>query len=203
MIGTQFGYYTVSSLAKRTKKHVFWNCKCACGNERIVREDTLKKGTSKSCGCLRDKLVVESATTHGQSKTRTFAAWIALHDRCSRKVKGYENIRVCKEWSSFEKFHTDMGSAPSEDHEIDRIDYNGDYKKSNCRWATNKQQARNRRTNRIITWKNKSQCVAAWAEEMSISRRVLSKRLNCGWEIEKALTYPLDARKSRKTGGST
>lgn len=113
--------------------------------------------------------------------------------RCTNhKNKYYPNyggrgITVCQEWrDSFENFLKDMGECPSK-HQIDRIDNNGGYRKENCRWVTPKTNSRNRRDNRLETHNGKTQCLAAWAEEIGINIKTLGSRLRNGWSIENAL----------------
>ena len=116
-------------------------------------------------------------------------------DRCSRpshkffKHYGGRGISVCERWSKYENFLDDMGRRPTPKHSIDRIDNNGNYEPSNCRWATSKTQLRNRRANRIIDFNGESFCIAEWAERTGTSSAVISQRIdNLGWSIEDALT---------------
>ncbi|WP_250125499.1 hypothetical protein [Chroococcidiopsis sp. CCMEE 29] len=108
----------------------------------------------------------------------------------SYKNYGGRGISVCERWrNSFPAFLQDMGECP-DGYEIDRIDVNANYEPSNCRWATGKQQARNRRNNHNITYKGRTQCLTAWAEELGGSVKTLYNRFHHGWGVEKALTTP-------------
>ena len=100
---------------------------------------------------------------------------------------GSRGIRVCKQWEKFENFLKDMGECPS-GYSIDRTDNNKGYNKENCRWATPKEQARNRRNNHMISYNEKTQCLAAWTEETGIASSLISWRIKNGWSTEKALT---------------
>jgi hypothetical protein len=106
---------------------------------------------------------------------------------------GGRGIKVCDRWaipSGFQNFLEDMGRRPSSDHSLDRIDVNGDYCPENCRWATRKEQCRNKRSNKLLTWKGRTQCMSQWADDFAISYVCLKSRLRRGWSTEKALTTP-------------
>jgi len=139
---------------------------------------------------------------HGHNRHRKpsgeYYAWLNMKARCSRKNADHSGryfgrgIKVCKRWQeSFAAFFEDMGPRPTAKHQIERRDNDGDYEPGNCRWATKRQQARNTCHNHFVTFKGKTQCLAAWAEELGINRATLQTRIvrEC-WSVEKALTTP-------------
>jgi hypothetical protein len=130
--------------------HVMWLCRCECGVEREVWDFSLVRGQSLSCGCLHKKLLVRRLTTHAMTHSREYRIWRSMKQRChnpkcsSYKYYGARGIKVCERWrNSFVDFYADMG--PSNGLEIDRINNDGNYEPSNCRWATREQQMRNKR----------------------------------------------------------
>jgi len=173
-----------------------WLCECDCGKEKIVIGSDLKSGNTKSCGCLAKEKLIKRLTKHGHSTTtkvsKTYISWADMIQRCTNpNHKDYHNyggrgIKVSKRWVKFENFLEDMGEPPTDKHTLDRISNDGNYCKSNCRWATRKEQSRNTRRNRLITYKGKTQCLIEWAEELGINYSTLKWRLCNGWSIERA-----------------
>jgi len=191
LTGSRFGLLTVISRASNGRcGHVRWICLCDCGNYKIIHGNNLKTGDTNSCGCLHRKIVMR----HGKSNRPIYMIWDAMVQRCNNpnnvnyKNYGGRGIIICNRWLKFENFLADMGEPPTNKHSIDRIDNNGHYCSKNCRWVTKKQQMRNTRRNSLITYNNKTQCLAAWAEEMGINQNTIFMRLNRGWSIKKALT---------------
>lgn len=136
--------------------------------------------------------------------TREYHAWNAMRSRCNNPWNpnfaryGARGIRVCERWQSdFTAFLQDMGRCPSGQHSIERIDNDGDYAPENCRWATPKEQARNRRSSRLLSYRGATRTAAEWAEVIGITQGTLHARLKEGWSVERALTQPL-RRISRK-----
>jgi hypothetical protein len=138
-----------------------------------------------------------------------YRCWLSLKNRCSydrfKKYYSLKGIVVCESWLCFENFISDMGKAPTEKHTVDRIENNKGYCKDNCRWATMKEQARNRSNNHIITAFGKSLTIAEWAENININQFTLRDRINrYEWNIEDALTTPSrPKRKNTKKTSST
>lgn len=133
--------------------------------------------------------------THGLTKTRIYKIWIGMWTRCTNQNEkhfaryGGRGILVCDQWKSFEKFLSDMGLPPSEQHSLDRIDNEKGYEPSNCRWASAVEQQRNRRDNRRITFNGETLCLAEWADRLGINHSTLIERLQ-KWPLERAITEP-------------
>ena len=170
-----------------------WKCLCDCGQERIIAGTGLRARRHKRCGCAAPRFNAKDKTTHGMSRTRTYNIWARMKQRCSDKSFGKarrlyfgKGIRVCEDWMIFEHFFRDMGEAPI-GFSIERKDGNGNYSPSNCKWATTKEQANNTTRNFKIIFKNKSQTVSQWANELKIKPNTLLYRLRRGWPMEKAL----------------
>jgi len=180
-------------------------CICDCGKEKIIYKYSLTNGDTKSCGCLNIERISEmgkSNKIHGHDsinkRSKIYQVWAGMKQRCNDKnmiqYKDYggRGIKICKRWqgnNGFINFLKDMGLPPTPKHQLDRIDNNRGYNKNNCRWATRKEQSRNRRSNRIICFHGKKQCLSAWAEEYNIKPSTLSARINLyKWSIKKALS---------------
>lgn len=202
LIGQKFGRLTVIKRTNNAKDgHARWLCKCNCGKTTIAISNDLKKGTTKSCGCLQKEISIKINTKHGHIKNKkwstTYQSWHSMKQRCyNSSTNGYHNyggrgITVCERWLKFENFLEDMGETP-EGYQIDRIDNNKGYYKENCRWVTPQEQARNRHNNHLETYNEKTQCLVLWAEEYNIPCDTLLSRLNrLNWSIKKALTTPV------------
>lgn len=166
-------------------------CRCDCGKEVPVREDCLKSGNTRSCGCLQLR-VVKAAAKHGMHQTRTYRIWAGMRQRCTnpnaQKAHLYcgAGITVDERWNDFSSFIEDMGEAPA-GMSIDRIDGTRGYSKANCRWATPVQQANNMRTNKVIEFNGQRKTLAEWARSLGIKANTLNCRLRRGWPIERAL----------------
>lgn len=184
---------------------LMWKCKCTCGKTVIISGNSLRSGHTKSCGCYhREKAKSQAAAmgkknrTHGKTKSPEYYVWRGMLFRCNvASCSAYSNyggrgIKVCERWNRFDNFYADMGDRPSPQHEIDRIDVNKDYTPDNCRWVTVKEQQRNRRSNVMITYEGRTQCIAAWAEERGMTTMQLWRRLrNKKWTIHEAMTVPV------------
>lgn len=209
--GHKFGRWTVLRLHhikinKNNKRTRYWLCECECGNKKVVNATHLKNGTSLSCGCYAKEMSKKRQITHGLSKTRIYKIWISIKKRCyNEKTIRFENyggrgIKVCQEWlDDFINFYNwAVNNGYQENLSIDRIDVNGNYEPSNCKWSNAKCQARNRRNNHFITYNGETHCIAEWSDITGIKRDVIDNRIRKKWDIERILTTPVKKQKSEK-----
>lgn len=179
-------------------------CRCDCGDVKAYYVGNLKRGATNSCGCARPDLVRRARTTHGKGGGRgtpvapEYRVWSHMIGRCHNPAdKSYANyggrgITVCREWrDSFEAFFRDLGSRPSPDHQLDRLDNDGPYSPGNCEWRTYYEQCRNKRTNRWLEFRGERICITDAARMFGIGRQTIAKRLRLGWSEEEALTTPV------------
>lgn len=200
LTGQKFNRLTVLSFAGRNRfNEIHWNCICECGAAVVCTKKALVSGRTKSCGCWRMTYIKTIAkkhlTTHGKCKTREYEVWSGMRERCENPMDhkypsyGARGIKVCERWKTFENFLSDMGPRPSAQHSIDRKDNNGDYSAENCRWATRKEQARNRRDNHFLEFDGKRLTIAEWSELTGIRYDNIKNRINnLGWSVQKTLT---------------
>lgn len=177
LTGKNFGRLTVLKEDPiRRNNRVFWICQCECGNEVSVGRNELQSGQTKSCGCL--KLKNEGLTTRTNYKNnRLYNIWRGMKKRCTLPSdKDYKNyggrgISLCSEWlNDFLTFYNwAINNGYSEELTIDRINYDGNYEPSNCRWVTIKEQNNNKRSNIFFTYKGKTQSMSKWCDEFGVS----------------------------------
>jgi hypothetical protein len=207
LTGQRFGRLTAVERAKNNKGNkIGWLCICDCGNQTIVYANDLKRGHTKSCGCLYRDTRKTINYIHGHNRINkispTYVTWYGMIQRCNNKnhiyYQNYGNrgIRVCEAWLKFEGFLKDMGERPKGMF-IDRINNNRNYCKENCTWSTRKEQNRNKRNNRLITINNVTQCLAEWCEIYNLKYNTIKRRLYRGWTPEEALE--LTPRRKKNT----
>ena len=205
--GKRIGKLTVLERAedktqKNGKRLIMWRCKCDCGNETIVPSSRLTSGNTKSCGCGSSRYLRK---THGKSETRLYRVWRGVKSRCyNPNSTGYEyyggrGVTVCDEWlgeNGFENFYKwSYLNGYNENAEkyictLDRIDVNGNYEPSNCRWVSMKEQDNNKRTNKYIEFNGEKKTLSQWCDEFGVNKKMARYRFNHGWGIEDCLLVP-------------
>lgn len=184
--GVRFGRLVVTQRANTETLKPQWEYRCDCGSSGIARASDLRGGKHQSCGCLHR----EAVTSHGKARSPTYKIWTAILQRCTNpRATGFQyyggrGISVCERWLSFENFLADMGEQPEKRWSIDRINVNGNYEPTNCRWITMAAQQLNRRNNRRITLQGRTQTVKEWCTELGISDDLFRSRLKMGWPPE-------------------
>lgn len=202
LVGNKFSRLTVLSHAGKKGREHCWLCQCECGKTKVIFGHNLKRGLTTSCGCRHKEIVT---TSNGETYSPEWAAWYHMIHRCTNKANkqfrhyGGRGISVCQRWlGSFENFLEDMGRRPSPLHTIDRYpDNNGNYEPGNCRWATMKEQGRNRRSNRLIVINGQEKTISEWAESSGIPWSTIYNRINRGWKLSRLLEKPRSSSFSR------
>lgn len=188
--GKRFSKLIAIECAYKTKKVHFWRFKCDCGNESIIRKADVMHGKTQSCGCF----LREVRTTYNCHNERLYKIWRGMLKRCYQvhtkdyQRYGIKGIKVCDEWKSdyiaFKGWS--LSSGYTDELSIDRIDNNGNYESSNCRWTTYKIQNRNRGVyNTVIVFNGEEKTIAEWAEIANLPSRLLRQRLSKGWHVNK------------------
>ena len=167
-------------------------CTCICGTIKHITWDNIKSNRSKSCGCAF------GLTKHGYGDTanKTYSTWHGMKQRCDNPNNdryssyGGRGITYDPRWADFKLFLADLGEIP-EGMTIDRINNDGNYEKSNIRFADQKTQQNNRRSNRLLTYKGETKTVSQWAEQLNMKWHTLGVRLHRGWTVEEAIETPV------------
>jgi hypothetical protein len=214
MTNQKFGEFTVIKFNNTNKKTgaAMWLCECSCGNQRIIDGRELRRGKTKSCGCLRPTYLKNakhvSYIKHGLSNTNLFKVWGNMKDRCyniyhkSYKNYGGRGIIVCEEWLDKENgfinfYNWTINNGYQKGLSIDRKDNNGNYEPDNCRWATSKEQMNNTRKIRFITIDNETKSMSEWSEISGVNRGVIRARLDRGYQ-GKDLIKPIKQYRKRR-----
>ena len=192
LAGMKFNRWTVIEKVGKEAQGIVWMCRCDCGTEKTVSGGNLRSGLSKSCGCWNLEQV-RSAKKHGMSKSPEFKVWKLMRNRCNNTDSpdyprwGGRGIRVCPRWdASFSDFYADMGPRP-DGTSIERMDNNGNYDPGNCKWATDEEQAHNKRNNRVLVGMGKTQLLCDWAKETGISASLLHYHLKQGKTMDEII----------------
>lgn len=184
-VGLRYGKLTVfafdrADTSPRGQTVTYWHCRCDCGAEKSILGSSLHSGNSKSCGCVWK--TNPGSRKHGQSSSYAYNTWRAMKDRCQNpnasafKTYGGRGITICEAWQTFEGFLADMGERPK-GLTLDRIDRDGMYEPSNCRWATARQQAGNLPQARKIEHDGKTYSTVEFAEVMGVHPATLNWRI--------------------------
>lgn len=191
LTGQKYGkLYVVEKTKEKTKKGDYkYRCICDCGNEVLVVGANLKNNHSKTCGCSRSTI----SKGYRNKNIRIYNIYQNMKQRCyDKNAKSYKNygargIIVCKEWlEDYELFYNwAINNGYKNNLSIDRVDVNGNYEPSNCRWATREQQANNTRNSRYITYNNCTKTLAEWAKILKMSQQKLRYRI-INWDLDKA-----------------
>ena len=202
MTGKKIGRLTVIKRVENLKGCVMWLCKCECGNEKILKGTELRTGKINSCGCLHKEILIKinketkrlyNNLPYNKSQKRLNNIWRGIIKRCynvqnpAYKNYGKRGIIVCDDWkNNFINFYNwAVNNGYADNLTIDRINNNGNYEPSNCRWVTQYVQNRNQRSNKIFTYNGKTLCLADWSKVLNIPYTTLIYRLK-HWSIEKA-----------------
>jgi hypothetical protein len=188
LTGMTFGDLTVIRQVEFNSKNAKWECVCSCGKTIVTLGQRLRIGRSRSCGCKRYVHIAEKLVTHGQRYTRLYGIWNGMKNRCNNpKTENYKNyggkgVRVCQEWSEDFTIFRDwaLGHGYNEDKSIDRINSNGHYEPSNCRWITMKQQQNNKSSNRYVVVKGERMTISECADKYGFTYNTMVKRVKAG-----------------------
>ncbi len=186
-----------------------WLCVCDCGEERKVLGVNLRSGRSTSCRCNQRKVAAQLQYKHGEGKrgeqSSEYRVWMGMISRCENPNEacypryGGRGIRICPEWrSSYVVFLRDVGRRPTPQHTLERIDNAGNYEPKNVRWATKSEQARNRRSTRLVTYKGKKMSLIEAAEQAGVPyKRLWESMGKYGLTLEEGIARSLriDSRK--------
>ena len=212
--GEKSGRLTAIKMVGTKNGRSLWLCRCDCGNEVVIQRNSFVCKKIKSCGCLRketSRLNAIKSSKHNDSFTPLYHSWCCMKARCNYpKDKSYKNyggrgITVCEEWeNSYIAFREwSINNGYREGLTIDRIDVNGNYEPSNCRWVDVKRQENNRRNNRYITIDGETHTMTEWAEKYGIHWSVFQRRLSYGYDPLDALTIPVKEHKKKVSSCTT
>lgn len=205
LVGMKFGRLTVLERAddrvnKKGKHSIMWKCLCECGNIKVISRNSLLSHNVQSCGCLRAEKTRERRFRHGLRNTQLYRAWSNIKTRCYNPKKdtyayyGGKGITMCQEWlNNFMAFYNwSMNNGYKKGLTIDRLNPNGNYEPSNCRWVTASQQQNNKLNNHIIEYNGEIHTLAEWSSLLNLNYGTLHRRIQyLNWSIEKAFTTPI------------
>jgi hypothetical protein len=195
LVGLRFGRWAVTAEGRKDRNgNRQLECQCDCGTVRLVPIGALTAGRSASCGCLSAEMTAQRRVTHGLSGSKTHNIWVDMKARCLNKQHpafhryGGRGIKVCERWMTFENFLADMGECP-EGLSLERGRNNDGYDLSNCTLATAKEQANNRRSNRVFSINGEMLNIKQISTKYGVPYdRLRARLLNLNWAPERAIT---------------
>jgi len=194
-----FGRLTVIASAEDRRGKTMWKCRCECGNVVVVRATCLKSGETKSCGCYQKECASDRAAKHKGFGTRLYTVWNSMRQRCNNPNNhafhnyGGRGIKICEEWDDFGKFRDWAiktgydDSALQGECTLDRIDNDGPYSPSNCRWVSMREQSSNKRGTPHLCYNGEVHTLMEWADITGIKYQTIHKRYSKGWPAEAVL----------------
>ena len=200
LIGKKFNSLTILGIDSHNKSgHYKLLCGCDCGNQKVIRADRVINNITTTCGCQNKGYNGFSPNGLSRKYPHLYSCWNIMRHRCydtnNEKYKNYgaRGIVVCEEWRySFEPFFKwAMANGYQKGLTIDRINVNGNYEPSNCRWTTLLIQARNKTNNKMITYNGETKCLSQWCEELNIPYHSIRARIRLGWSVERAFKTPV------------
>lgn len=206
--GKKFGKLTAIRIDKvkryKTTVETYWLCECECGNFTSIEASKLKRGHTKSCGCLR-RCSKKGYVTKSDYR-KLYRVWIGMKSRCynpkmdNYKYYGEKGIEVCDEWKDdFQAFYDwSMENGYDSGLTIDRINGNKNYCPENCRWVTRKEQARNTSQTKSLEYNGQTKTFSEWSEITGINKETIKQRIRTGWSSEKALETPVRKRSKKE-----
>ena len=205
LTGQRFGRLLALSPIRQPGKRTKFLCQCDCGEQSIVMSTNLKRGVTKSCGCLQKERAAAAKTKHGHTRrskgsTSTYNSWLGMKARCnnpgspSYEDYGDKGIGYCKSWESFENFLEDMGERP-DGKTLHRLNNDHGYDKANCVWADWATQGKYKSTTRWITIDGQTDTLTGWGRRMGVNYTTIQGRLNRGWNEKDAVFTPVRGRR--------
>lgn len=197
LTGKKFGMLTVVEFVEVRNNYAYWRCVCDCGNEKTVRGSNLISGQVRSCGCLnRNNHII-----HRESKSRLYVIWAGIKQRCENaNRRDYQNyggrgIKLCNEWHEYVAFRDwALANGYNDSKSIERIDNDGDYSPSNCRWDDYDAQMNNKRNSFTLSINGETKTAAEWSRVSGIPADRIRKRKRKGWTDSDAVFEPLSKK---------
>lgn len=208
--GKKFGRLTVKEFLYKQNKCNFWKCICDCGNEIVVRQKDLRRGHTKSCGCYQRERAKEANTKHNLVGSKIYNTYLRMKQRCfDKNCERYKNyggrgVTICDEWLDKENgfinfYNWAYENGYNENLSIDRIDVNGNYEPSNCRWITMEEQARNKTNTIRVEYENEILTLKDLCRKLNLNYKTIWNRLKSGYDLYKAINTPIRKSKTSKS----